>query len=283
VPAVEVSDLVVRYGDLVAVDGASFAAEAGEVTALLGPNGAGKTSTVEVAVGLRPASAGAAAVVGRAGFMPQDGGVWPGARALEALTTFAAYHERPHDPPALLERVGLTPRAGATWRQLSGGEQQRLSLALAVVGRPDVAFLDEPTAGVDVAGRQVVRGVIRDLRAEGVAVVLTTHELDEAERLADRLVIVDHGRVVADGAPADLLTGADVRFRAAAGLRFDGLGFPVREAEPGRYVADVDPSPKAIAAITAWLAARDLPLDDLQARRHKLEDVFLRLTRDGQP
>ena len=280
-PAVEVTDLVVRYGDLAAVDGVSFAAAAGEVTALLGPNGAGKTSTVEVAVGLRRAASGTARVDGRAGYMPQDGGVWPGARAAEALRTFAAYHDDPLDPDELLERVGLAGRATSTWRQLSGGEQQRLSLALAIVGRPDVAFLDEPTAGVDVGGRQVVRDVVRSLRDDGVAVVVTTHELDEAERLADRLVIVDRGRVVADGAPADLLRGGDVRFRAEPGLELDGIGVPVREVAPGEYVVDAEPTPQVVAAITGWLAERDLPLADLQAGRQRLEDVFLRLTEGG--
>jgi ABC-2 type transport system ATP-binding protein len=278
VPAVEVSGLVVRYGDLVAVDGLSFSASSGQVTALLGPNGAGKTTTVEVAVGLRRPDAGEARVTGTVGFMPQDGGVWPGARALEALRTVAAYHPSPGDPARLLERVGLVGRAGATWRQLSGGEQQRLSLAIALVGRPAVAFLDEPTAGVDVAGRQAVRQVVRDLRDEGVAVVLTTHDLDDAERLADHLVIVDRGRVVASGPPVEVLAGAEVRFGAPPGLTFDGLGIPVQEVAPGEYLAAVDPTPQAVAAITAWLAERDLPLGDLRAGRQRLEDVFLRLT-----
>ncbi|HEX9994884.1 MAG TPA: ABC transporter ATP-binding protein [Acidimicrobiales bacterium] len=297
-PAVEVADLTVRYGDVVAVDGLSFTAEAGQVLALLGPNGAGKTTTVETLEGYRRPTSGTvrvdgldpvrdhAALTRRIGVMLQRGGVQPGIRAAEAVRLFAAYHDDPEDPDALLERVGLAGRARATWRQLSGGEQQRLSLALALVGRPRVAFLDEPTAGVDVAGRQVVRQVVRDLRDRGVCVVLTTHELDDAERLADRVVIVDRGRLVADGRPADLRAGGDEwRFGAAPGLDVGALagvlGAPVREATPGEYVVAAAPTPAAVAALTAWLAERDLPIADLRAGRQRLEDVFLRLTGGG--
>jgi ABC-2 type transport system ATP-binding protein len=293
---VSVAGLVVRYGSATAVDGVSFEAGAGEVTALLGPNGAGKTTTVETAEGHRRPDAGSvrvlgldpitdhAAVVPRIGVMPQEGGVYPGIRALEVLRLFAAYHEHPLDPVALLTRVGLADKARAATRSLSGGERQRLSLALALVGRPEVAFLDEPTSGVDVGGRQVVRQVIRDLREEGVAVVLTTHELAEAEHLADHVVIVDRGRVVAAGALADLLQGGgdEIRFAAPAGLDVDALAArlarPVSEAAPGEYVVVGPPSPRTVADLTAWLAEHDLPLGDLRAGRQTLEDVFLRLT-----
>jgi ABC-2 type transport system ATP-binding protein len=298
VPAVAIEGLVVRYGAVTAVDGVGFEAAAGEVTALLGPNGAGKTTTVETAEGHRRPDAGSvrvlgldpvadhAALVPRIGVMPQDGGVYPGIKVLEALRLFAAYYDDPLDPTALLERVGMGDRAGATTRSLSGGERQRLSLALALVGRPEVAFLDEPTAGVDVGGRQVIRQVIRDLRADGVAVVLTTHELAEAEHLADRVVIVDRGHVVAAGPLADLLRGGgeEIRFGAPAGLAVASLGerlsAPVVEASPGEYVAATAPTPAAVAALTAWLAEHDLPLGDLRAGRQTLEDVFLRLTQE---
>jgi ABC-2 type transport system ATP-binding protein len=296
VPAVAIEGLVVRYGDVTAVDGVSFEAAAGEVTALLGPNGAGKTSTVETAEGHRRPDAGSVRVLGldpvvdhgaltlRIGVMPQDGGVYPGIKVLEALRLFAAYHDDPLDPAALLDRVGMGDKAGATTRSLSGGERQRLSLALALVGRPEVAFLDEPTAGVDVSGRQVIRQVVRDLRADGVAVVLTTHELAEAEHLADRVVIVDRGHVVAAGALAELLQGGgeEIRFGAPPGLEVASLGqrlgAGVVEATPGEYVVATAPSPAAVAALTAWLAEHDLPLGDLRAGRQTLEDVFLRLT-----
>lgn len=298
-PALEVSGLVVRYGSIVAVDDVSFTAEAGSVLALLGPNGAGKTSTVETLEGYRRPTAGSvrvlgldpvadhAALVPRTGVMLQAGGVYPGMSSREALALFASYYEDPVPVDELLARVGLADVARTAWRRLSGGEQQRLSLALALVGRPSVAFLDEPTAGIDPQGRLVIRDVIRSLRDEGVCVLLTTHELEEAERLADRVVIIDHGRVVADGTPDELRSMAggaadEVRFGAPPGLDVAGLGArlgaPVVEARPGEYVAALAPTPAAVAALTTWLAEHDLPLADLRAGRQSLEDVFLRLT-----
>jgi ABC-2 type transport system ATP-binding protein len=303
--AVEVEDLVVRYGPVVAVDGLALAAEAGEVTVVLGPNGAGKTSTVEVLEGLRRRARGRVQVVGldpatdqralagRIGVMLQSGGVHPGIRPLEALRHAAALYPHPLDPGEVLERVGLVGRERRTWRQLSGGEQRRLALGLALVGRPQVAFLDEPTAGVDPQGRAAIREVIRQLRTDGTTVLLATHDLDEAERLADRVVIVDRGRLVASGTPDELMragTGAEVRFGAAAGLDLDGpsglatrLGVPVHEAEPGEYVVRAAATPGLVAALTAWLAERELPLADLRAGRQRLEDVFLRLVADPGP
>ena len=301
-PSISVDGLVVRYGRLTAVEGLSFTASRGEVVVLLGPNGAGKTSTVETLEGYRRADGGsvrvleldpardAARLTPRIGVMLQAGGVYPGIRALEVLRLFAAYYDDPEDPDARLARVGHTARARSTWRQLSGGEQQRLSLALALVGRPEVAFLDEPTAGVDVSGRQVVRQIVRDLRDSGVCVLLTTHELDEAARLADRVLIIDHGRLVASGTPSELMglgAGDEIRFAAPPGIEVaslsDRLGAPVAEAAPGEYLVAAPPTPGNVAAVTAWLAEHDLPLADLRAGRQSLEDVFLRLTapRDG--
>jgi ABC-2 type transport system ATP-binding protein len=299
-PAVEVRDLVVRYGTTTAVDGVSFTAPPGAVTALLGPNGAGKTTTVEALEGYRRPASGVVRVLGldpiadhrrlvpRIGVMLQQGGVYTGIRPAEVLHLFAAYYDDPLDPDALLDRVGLSGLRRSTWRRLSGGEQQRLSLALALVGRPQVVFLDEPTSGIDPAGRQVVREVIRDLRADGVAVLVTTHDLDEAERLADHVVIIDHGRLLAAGAPAELMTstGAE-QFRFGAPPRLDvadlgrHLAAPVEEATPGEYVVHTSATPRAVAALTAWLAEHDLPLADLRAGRQSLEDVFLRLTSDA--
>jgi ABC-2 type transport system ATP-binding protein len=220
----------------------------------------------------------------RIGVMLQAGGVYPGIRPVEVLRLFAAFFDRPEDPAELLERVGLTQVAGTPWRRLSGGEQQRLSLALALVGRPQVAFLDEPTAGIDVAGRRVVREVIRDLRSSGVCVVLTTHELDDAERLADEVVIIDHGRLVVRGTPADLMAAGrdEIHFGAPPGLDVGSLGArlaaSVTEVAAGEYLVDAPPAPATVATLTAWLAERDLPLADLRAGRQRLEDVFLRLT-----
>ncbi|MEX2659317.1 MAG: ABC transporter ATP-binding protein [Acidimicrobiales bacterium] len=296
-PAVEVEGLVVRYGATTAVDGVSFDVQAGDVVALLGPNGAGKTSTVETLEGYREPAGGrvrvlgldplaqAAALLPRIGVMLQSGGVYPGIRPPEALRLFAGYYADPADPEALLDRVGLRDVSGSTWRQLSGGEQQRLSLALALVGKPEVAFLDEPTSGIDPGGRQVVRRLIAELADQGVAVLLTTHELEEAERLADRVVIIDRGKVVAAGTPAELMTsggGEQVRFgappRLDTGALAVALGHPVSEVSPGEYVVVGPGTPATVAALTAWLAEHDLPLADLRAGRHTLKDVFLRLT-----
>jgi len=297
VPAVEVESLVVRYGSLTAVDDLSFSAEAGAVTAVLGPNGAGKTSTLEVCEGYRSAASGSVRVLGldpqrdhaqlveQLGVMLQRGGVYPGIRVREVIALFCAFYAARLDPDGLMQSVGLAERARSTWRQLSGGEQQRLSLALALAGAPKVAFLDEPTASVDVAGRQRVRELIRGLADGGCCVVLSTHELEEAERVADRVVIVDHGRVVASGTPGELMRSMradELRFGAPPGLDVAGLGASVgamvREESAGEYLVELAPSPQVVAAVTAWLAERDIPLADLRAGRKRLEDVYLALT-----
>lgn len=296
-PVIEVDDLTVRYGSFTAVDGVSLSADAGEVVALLGPNGAGKTSTVETLEGYRRPSAGRVRVLGldpvadhdrltpRMGVMLQSGGVYPGVRPLEMLELLASFHDRPEDPAALLERVGLAHRRSTAWRKLSGGEQQRLSLAMALVGRPAVAFLDEPSAGVDVSGRQLVRQIVRELRTAGVCVMVTTHDLGEAEKMADRVVIVDHGRVVAEGTPAELMESSgseEIRFGAPPGLDTAALGkaltAAVEEVTPGEYLVLAEATPSNVAMLTAWLAEREMPLADLRAGRQRLEDVFLRLT-----
>jgi ABC-2 type transport system ATP-binding protein len=294
--AVEVDGLTVRYGEHLAVRDLSFTGRRGQIVALLGPNGAGKTSTVETLEGFRSPTSGAVRVLGldpvgdhrrltpRIGVMLQEGGVYTAIRPPEVVSLFASYFDDPVDPDELLDRVGLDNKRRSTWRSLSGGEKQRLSLALALVGRPEVAFLDEPTAGVDVAGRQLIRQVIRDLRDEGACVLVTTHDLEDAEKLADRVVIIDRGSVVADGTPDELTRGtdADVHFGAPPALDLHSLeaaiGATVVEVSPGEYRVDAPGSPQLVAGLTAWLAARDLPLADLRAGRKRLEDVFLRLT-----
>ncbi len=297
--AVEVDALVVRYGELTAVDGLSLRAAAGEVTALLGPNGAGKTSTIETIEGYRRPTSGTVRVLGldpvadharvveSLGIMLQSGGVYPGIRPPEVLELFASYYDDPLDPQALLERVGLATRYGTTWRLLSGGEQQRLSLALALIGRPRVVILDEPTAGLDVEGRRLVHDVIGELRDDGGAGLLATHHLADAEALADRVVIVDHGQVVADGPLAEVLagTGDEIRFTATPGLDVEALGAHLgasaRETAAGSYLVAAAPDPRTVAALTAWLAEHSATLGDLRAGRQRLEDVFVRLTTEG--
>jgi len=294
---IAVEELVVDYGDVRAVAGVSFTVESGEVVALLGPNGAGKTTTIEALEGYRRPTAGRVrvldldpitdhdALVPRIGVMLQAGGVYPGIRPLEVLRLFASYYDDAEDADALLERVGLAHRQRATWRTLSGGEQQRLSLALALIGKPQVAFLDEPTAGVDVSGRQVIRELVAELRQAGAGVLVTTHDLEEAERMADRIVIVDRGTVIASGTPAELMRSSEdeeIRFGAPPHLDTAGLGRAlnafVDEVSPGEYKVAMPPTPANVAALTAWLAEHDLPLADLRAGRQRLEDVFLRLT-----
>ena len=295
--AVEVNGLTVRYGDLVAVNEVSFSAAAGEITAVLGPNGAGKTSTIEVCEGYRRAASGEVRVLGldpardqrrlseRMGVMLQDGGVYPGARVADTVRHYCALYGKGADADALVQQVGLADRATATWRRLSGGEQQRLSLALALASRPEVAFLDEPTSGVDVNGRDTIRGIIRDLAAAGCAVILATHELDEAERLADRVVIFDRGQIIADGTLAELRRGHDeIRFRSSPTLDVHALAAAIdliaSQVGADEYVIDAPPHPRLMATLASWLADQGHPLTDLRAGSQRLEDVFRRLTAD---
>ena len=298
--AVEVCDLVKAYGARRAVDGLSLRVAPGSVLALLGPNGAGKTTTIEICEGFRRPGAGAVRVLGldpitdaaalrpRVGVMLQGGvGGYTGAKAIELLRLFASYAARPHDPVALLESVGLADVAQTSVKRLSGGQQQRLSLALALVGRPELVFLDEPTAGMDPQARRGTWELIRRLRGDGVSIVLSTHFLDEAEQLADTVVVVDAGRVVAAGTPAELTrSGAEgqIRFRATPGLRLASLvealpeGCQAAEPEPGRYLVSGEVSPQLLATLTAWCAGQGVLADELTVERRSLEDVFLELT-----
>ncbi len=228
--------MVKRYGQATAVDGLSLTAGRGEVTAILGPNGAGKTTTIEVCEGYRSADGGAVRVLGldpvrdaarlkpRVGVMLQAGGIPPAVPAGEYLRTLSRFHVKPHDTAWLLDIVGLTAHAKTPYKRLSGGQQQRLSLAAAVLGRPELVFLDEPTAGMDPQARHATWDLVTALKGDGVGVILTTHFMEEAERLADHVVIIDHGRAVADGSPVALTGSAgQLRFRAEPGLDIDSL------------------------------------------------------------
>jgi ABC-2 type transport system ATP-binding protein len=300
VPAVLVRGLVKRYGRTTAVDGLDLRLPAGAVLALLGPNGAGKTTTVEVCTGGLAADAGEVRVLGvdprgapetlraRIGIMPQGGGAYPGVHAAEMLRLVAACSAHPLDVGWLVDVLGLGSCARIPFKRLSGGQQQRLALACALVGRPELVFLDEPTAGMDPQGRRLVWELVEALRRDGVAVLLTTHLMEEAEALADEVVIVDHGRVVAKGSPTELTTASgeqqELRFRARPGLDLGSLvaelpaGYRAGEPAAGRYLVQGRIDPAVLSAVTSWCAAQDALADDVQVARRSLEDVFLELT-----
>ena len=301
-PAIEVVGLEKHYGAVRAVDDLSLRVEVGEVFGILGPNGAGKTTTVEILEGYRAPDRGTVRVLGldpiadgaavrpKIGVMLQEGGIAPGIRPLEVLRLFAAFYDDADDPERLLELVGLADSRATYVRRLSGGQRQRLSLALALVGRPRLLFLDEPTAGMDPHARATTWDLIRSLRADGVTVVMTTHGMDEAEQLCDRLAIVDRGQLVALGTPTELTSAAAVseaRFTAIPGLAVArlasmlGLGADaVTEVRAGEYVLATEATPEVVADLACWLRDEGVRLGELQTGRRTLEEVFLRLTRE---
>lgn len=298
--AIDVSGLIKRYGPTTAVDGLRLSVPLGCVVALLGPNGAGKTTTIEICEGFRTADAGTVRVLGldparhgstlrqRIGVMPQGGGAYPGVHADEMLELVAACAAHPLDPDWLLTTLGLDSAKHTPYKRLSGGQQQRLSLACALIGRPELVFLDEPTAGMDPQARRLVWELIGALRADGVTVLLTTHLMEEAETLADRVVIIDHGRVVVEGTPHDL-TAADaaqrqLTFQARGGLDLAALStaLPERcaaeETRPGEYRVSGPIDPHVVSAVTSWCAEQGILAEALQVAKRSLEDVFLELT-----
>src|SRR3984957_19300499 len=291
--------MVKRYGPVSAVDGLTLTAGARQVTAILGPNGAGKTTTIEVCEGYRGADAGTVRVLGldpardaaalrpRVGVMLQSGGIPPAVPAGEYLKTLSRFHVKPHDPAWLLDIVALSGSAKIPYKRLSGGQQQRLSLAAAVIGRPELVFLDEPTAGMDPQARHATWDLIGQLRTAGVSVILTTHFMEEAERLCDFVAIIDHGQLVAADTPAKLTgTVGQLRFRAEAGLDIDSLltvlppASAMKESPAGHYVIEVHGAvdPMLLATVTAWCAERGGLANSLMIESRTLEDVFLELT-----
>jgi len=297
--SVVVENLSVSYGDLVAVDNVSFEAPSGSVTVILGPNGAGKTSTIEVCEGFRTAKSGSVRVLGldpvsdhralteRMGVMLQGGGVYPSARVRDVVSHFCALHNKGVNATQLVERVGLSNRSTGTWRKLSGGEQQRLSLALALAADPDVIFLDEPTSGVDIDGRDVIADIIRDLAARGTTVVLASHDMAEAEKVATHAVLFNSGKVIASGEITSLLTSRKhLRFTSSEGLVPAELAVsiksPVVAIGDGVYEVASEPTPQLMTRISQWLADNSHPLLGVDMGKESLEDTYRRLTRGQQ-
>ncbi|MPZ86476.1 MAG: ATP-binding cassette domain-containing protein [Nitriliruptorales bacterium] len=294
-PAIAVTNLVKSYDRRRVVDNVTLTVPAGAVCALLGPNGAGKTTTVECVEGFREPDEGQVRVLGldpltqrgelmpRLGVMLQEGGAYQAATPWEMLRLYTRFYPDPRDPADLLERVGLTDVAGRYYRSLSGGQKQRLNLALALVGRPEVVLLDEPTAGMDPQARQSAWEEIRSLRAAGDTVLLTTHFMDEAERLADLVAVIDQGRMLAFDSPAALVARhADQQVLVTTPARIDIIDLSaavrarVRPDGEGRYV--VDAGADRIPPISAWFAEEGLPVTGISAGGGGLEAVFLRLT-----
>ena len=298
VPAIEVDALVKHYGNIKAVDGVSFTVESGEVFALLGPNGAGKTTIVETLEGYRKPDGGTVRVLGldpikqartvkqQTGLMLQESSIYGKIRVGEAAWMFASYYKNPRDIDSLLELVGLAEHRKQYFDNLSGGQKQRLSLAMALVGNPRVAFLDEPTASMDPQARLQTWEIIRGLRDDGVTTVLTTHYMEEAHRLADRVAIVDRGKLVAIGRPDDLIGDSDteiITFSGSPGLDLASLArrlhtARVLEERPGAYSITTGDALSASAVLQQWRTETGAEIDDFRVGTATLEDVFLQLT-----
>ncbi|WP_223932866.1 ABC transporter ATP-binding protein [Arthrobacter sp. StoSoilB5] len=307
-PVLTIDGLIKDVGPLASLDGKmlrvvsglSMAAERGRITALLGANGAGKTTTLECAQGLQKRTGGSISLLGadpdtagadlrsRVGVMLQDGGLPPSARPVPLLRHVAGMYRNPMDVDALVERLGIAQFSRTSVRRLSGGQKQRVALAAALVGNPEVLFLDEPSAGLDPHSRQVVFDLIAELRDAGMGIILTTHLMDDAERLADYVYIIDGGHNVAEGTVADLLrhdhsadtaiTDRTLFFDAPAGLEFKGVlraGLQVLETRPGSYSITGALGPADLAALTAWWAEREIMPASLRLEARSLEDVFL--------
>jgi len=298
-PVLQLHGVVKRFGPVTAVDGLDLQLGRAEVLALLGPNGAGKTTTVEMCEGFITPDAGTVSVLGidpvadadqlrtRIGIMLQGGGAYPGVRVGEMLRLAASYSADPLDPDWLLETVGLAGHEKSNYRRLSGGQQQRLSLALALVGRPELVFLDEPTAGLDAQSRLAVWDLVAALRRDGVSVVLTTHLMDEAEALADKVVIIDHGAVVAQGSVSELTSTADpvISVRCASGIDLDILEdrlndprVSVSAVRPDRFTVTAPVSPELVTALTTAVAEQNVLITSLRVEQRSLESVFLDIT-----
>ncbi len=301
-PAVVIDGLAMAYGDKGAGDGLSLEVPRGSVTAVLGPNGAGKTTTLETCEGYRVPQRGTVRVLGldpqrdraellpRIGVMLQSGGAWSGVRAVEMLEHMASLHAHPLDTGMLVDRLGLADCGRTPYRRLSGGQKQRLGLAIALVGRPELVFVDEPTAGMDPQARRTTWEMLKEVRADGVTVVLTTHHMDEAEHLADRIHIIDRGTLIASGTPAELTRGGrSATIRLVVNRPFpDGAPESLRtELGPLTEVRQLDEvsmlihgpaDATTLGRVSRWCEQHGVLPQTLTLGQRTLEDVFLELT-----
>ena len=301
-PAVVVDNLTMRYADTLAVDGLSLEVARHSITAVLGPNGAGKTTTLETSEGYRRPQEGSVRVLGmdpqadrrallpRIGVMLQNGGAWSGVRAVEMLRHVASLHAHPLDVDMLVERLGLGSCGRTPYRRLSGGQQQRLALAMAVVGRPELVFVDEPTAGMDPQARRATWELLEEMRGDGVTIVLTTHYMDEAERLADTIHVIDHGRLIASGTPFELTRGtghSTIRLvvtepfppGAPASLQQAlGPSTEVHAINDQSLLISGPADASTLATVSAWCETHGVLPESMSMGQRTLEDVFLQLT-----
>lgn len=293
--ALELVNVVKRFGDHTAVDNVSFTVETGTIMALLGPNGAGKTTTIEMCEGFQRPDSGKISVLGmspatepdkvraQVGIMLQDSGSYSGIRVREMLELTASYSRDPLKPDWLLELFGLQNVQRTTYRRLSGGQKQRLNLAVALISRPHLVFVDEPTAGMDAQSRLLVWDLLRALRSDGVTVILTTHLMDEAQALADRVTIVDRGRVVAQGTPAELqaATATTIHFETDGDVdlsRGEWQKLGVSATKPRTYVLHTTPRPEIVAKLAQQAAADGVLITHFDTHARSLEDAFLDIT-----
>lgn len=299
-----------RYGEKAAVDGLSLRVERGSITAVLGPNGAGKTTTLETCEGYRRPQQGTVRVLGldpvadrrallpQIGVMLQAGGAWSGVRAVEMLEHLAGLHAHPLSVDMLVDRLGLHDCGRTPYRRLSGGQQQRLGLAMALIGRPELVFVDEPTAGMDPHARRTTWELLSELREDGVTVVLTTHHMDEAERLADQVHIIDRGRLIATGSPAELTRGSARASASAATIRLVvtepfppgspeslaralGAAVTVAQIDEVSLVITGPADATTLSKVSAWCEQHQVLPESLTLGQRTLEDVFLHLTGRG--
>jgi ABC-2 type transport system ATP-binding protein len=297
-PVIRVENLTKRYGDVEAVRGVSFSVNEGEVFGLLGPNGAGKTSTIEILEGLRNADSGTATVCGydpatdadalkhEIGAALQSTALPDKLRVMEALKLFASFYKRHKQPEELLKRFGLEEKRNAFYSQLSGGQKQRLALAIALINDPQVIFLDEPTAGLDPQVRREIYDIIEELRRDKKTIVLTTHYIEEAERLCDRVAIVDHGKVIKEGTPSQLKQASGDKTRIEVRLARPESDATLKNLEGVSecrtlndiYVLHCARPPQAIVSLVKYLETQSNELIGLEISTPSLEDVFIELT-----